>query len=102
MNPLYFEGNILLSLLLFTVGILGLVWKRNAIAVFLSVELMLNAANLLIVTFAYRYGLMAGPMLALFVMTVAAAEAGVGLAIFIALFRAKRNIRVDEVDVLRG
>jgi len=102
MNVLYFEGNIILSVLLFTMGILGLVWKRNAIAVFLSVELMLNAANLLIVTFAYRYGLMAGPLLALFIMTVAAAEAGVGLAIFIALYRAKRNIRVDEADVLRG
>ncbi|MDX2177053.1 MAG: NADH-quinone oxidoreductase subunit NuoK [Candidatus Sumerlaeia bacterium] len=102
MSPLLFEGNLLLSLLLFTMGILGVVWKRNAIAVFLSVELMLNAANLAIVSFAHAHGLMSGGILALFIMTVAAAEAGVGLAIFIALFRAKQNIHVDEVDLMRG
>lgn len=102
MPVLYFEGNLILSLLLFTIGILGIVWKRNAIALFLSVELMLNAANLAMVTLAYHYGLMSGAILALFVMTVAAAESGVGLAIFIAIFRSRRNIRVDEAELLRG
>ena len=93
---------LLISFLLFSIGIIGVLIRRNALVILMCVELMLNAANLLIVTFAYRYGLMAGPLLALFIMTVAAAEAGVGLAIFIALYRAKRNIRVDEADVLRG
>ena len=90
---------------LFTVGILGVMWKRNAISLFMSVELMLNAANLAFVTFAYQFGwlkMMEGGILVLFIMTVAAAEAGVGLAIFIALFRGRRHIRVDEHDLLHG
>lgn len=97
-----FEANLLLSSLLFTVGILGVMWKRNAISLFMSVELMLNAANLAFVSFAYQLGLLSGGILVLFIMTVAAAEAGVGLAIFIALFRSRRHIRVDEQDLLRG
>lgn len=97
-----FVTNLILSALLFTMGILGVMWKRNAISLFMSVELMLNAANLAFVSFAYQKGLMSGGILVLFIMTVAAAEAGVGLAIFIALFRAHRNIRADEQDVLHG
>lgn len=97
-----FASNLLLAAILFTIGILGVVWKRNAIAVFMNVELMLNAANLAFVAFAYEMGLMEGGILVLFIMTVAAAEAGVGLAIFIGLFRAKKHIRVDEHDVLHG
>lgn len=99
---LFYEGNLVLALVLFTIGILAMVWKRNAIALLLGVELMLNAANLAFVTFAHHHGLMSGPLLALFVMTVAAAESGVGLAIFISIFRSKRHIRIDEVDLLRG
>ena len=97
-----FTMNLVLSALLFTIGILGVMWKRNAISLFMSVELMLNAANLAFVTFAYEAGLMSGGILVLFIMTVAAAEAGVGLAIFIGLFRARKHIRVDEHDLLHG
>ncbi len=96
------ETNLILSILLFTIGILGVMWKRNAISLFMSVELMLNAANLALVSFAYYHGILSGGILVLFIMTVAAAEAGVGLAICIALFRSKRNIRVDEHDLLHG
>jgi NADH-quinone oxidoreductase subunit K len=96
------EPNLILSALLFTIGILGVMWKRNAISLFMSVELMLNAANLAFVSFAYQMGILSGGILVLFIMTVAAAEAGVGLAIFIALFRARRHIRVDEHDTLHG
>lgn len=102
MSLLIFQYNLVLSVLLFTIGILGVMWKRNAISMFMSVELMLNAANLAFVSFAYQYGLMSGSILVLMIMTVAAAEAGVGLAIFIAIFRSKQNIRVDEMDLLRG
>jgi len=97
-----FAPNLVLSALLFTIGILGVMWKRNAISVFMNVELMLNAANLAFVAFAFELGLLNGSILVLFIMTVAAAEAGVGLAIFIALFRARRHIRVDEQDSLSG
>ena len=97
-----FEANLVLSLVLFTIGILGVMWKRNAISLFMSVELMLNAANLAFVTFAYQMGILSGGILVLFIMTVAAAEAGVGLALFIAMFRVHRHIRVDEQDMLHG
>ncbi len=97
-----FEPNLILSAMLFTIGILGVMWKRNAISLFMNVELMLNAANLAFVTFAFERGLLEGGILVLFIMTVAAAEAGVGLAICIALFRARRHIRVDEHDALHG
>lgn len=97
-----FEANLILSILLFTIGILGVMWKRNAISLFMSVELMLNAANLAFVTFAFQHGILAGGILVLFIMTVAAAEAGVGLAIFIALYRVRHHIRADEQDMLHG
>lgn len=97
-----FAYTLLLSATVFTIGVIGVMWKRNAISLFMSVELMLNAANLAFVAFAQEYGLMQGGALVLFVMTVAAAEAGVGLAIFIAIFRSRRHIRVDEIDILRG
>jgi NADH-quinone oxidoreductase subunit K len=101
MSP-FFIYTLLLSATVFTIGIIGFCWKRNAISLFMNVELMLNAANLAFVAFATEYGLMQGGALVLFVMTVAAAEAGVGLAIFIAIYRQRRHIRVDELDLLRG
>lgn len=97
-----FLYSLVLSATLFAIGIIGVMWKRNAISLFMNVELMLNAANLAFVAFAREFGLMQGGALVLFVMTVAAAEAGVGLAIFIAVFRARRHIRADELDILRG
>ena len=97
-----FTYTLILAASLFTIGIIGVMWKRNAISLFMSVELMLNAANLAFAAFATEFGLVQGGALILIVMTVAAAEAGVGLAIFIAIFRSRRHIRVDEIDLLRG
>lgn len=97
-----FLYSLVLSISLFTIGIIGVMWKRNAISLFMNVELMLNAANLSIVAFAREFGLAQAGPLVLFIMTVAAAEAGVGLAIFISLFRSRRNIRADEMDLLKG
>jgi len=97
-----FVPTLVLSTVLFTIGIVGVMWKRNAIAMFMNVELMLNAANLAFVAFAREFGLAQGGPLVLFVMTVAAAEAGVGLAIFISIFRSRRHIRADEIDLLQG
>lgn len=97
-----FINTLILSAMIFTIGILGVMWKRNAISLFMMVELMLNAANLAFAAFATEFGLMQGGTLILFIMTVAAAEAGVGLAIFIAIFRTQRHIRADELDSLNG
>ena len=91
-----------LSAVLFIIGAMGVLMRRNAIVVFLSVELMLNAVNLSIVAFSQFLGSMDGLVLALFVMSVAAAEAAVGLAIVIALFRNNQTVNIDEFNLLRG
>lgn len=91
-----------LSAVLFIIGTMGVLMRRNAIVVFLSVELMLNAVNLSIVAFSQFLGSMDGLVLALFVMSVAAAEAAVGLAIVIALFRNNQTVNIDEFNLLRG
>lgn len=101
MSP-FFVYALVLSASVFSIGLIGVVWKRNAISLFMNVELMLNAANLAFVAFAHQYGLLQGAPLVLFVMTVAAAEAAVGLAIFISIYRSRRHIRVDEFDLLNG
>lgn len=97
-----FVYTLILAGSVFTLGILGVLWKRHAVSLLMGVEMMLNAGNLAFVAFAQEFGLMQGGLLVLFVMTVAAAEAGVGLAIFIAIFRSRRHIRVDEMDMMRG
>ena len=91
-----------LSALLFTLGVLGVLLRRNVIVVFLSVELMLNAVNLSLVTFSQSFGDVDGQILVFFVMSVAAAEAAVGLAIVIALFRNKQTVNIDEIRLFRG
>lgn len=91
-----------LSAVLFTIGVLGVLLRRNVIVVFLSVELMLNAVNLTLVAFAQQFGSVDGQILVFFVMSVAAAEAAVGLAIVIALFRNTLSVNVDEINLLRG
>ena len=96
------EANLALAAAIFAIGLIGLLWKRNAISVFMCVELMLNAANLAFASFARLNGLIDGGILVLFVMTVAAAESGVGLAIFIGLFRTRKSIEVDEITQLSG
>jgi NADH-quinone oxidoreductase subunit K len=93
---------ILLSAALFTLGVLGVLLRRNAIVVFMSVELMLNAANLALVAFARQRLSVDGQVLVFFVITVAAAEVAVGLALLVAIFRTKQTADVDEVSTLRG
>jgi len=93
---------ILLGLGLFTIGVLGVLTRRNVILVFMSIELILNAANLNLVAFSWAYPDVSGQVLALFVIAVAAGEVAVGLAILIALFRNRGAVHIDEVDILRG
>jgi NADH-quinone oxidoreductase subunit K len=93
---------VLLSAALFTIGVLGVLIRRNAIVVFMSVELMLNAANLAFVAFAREQMSVDGQVLVFFVITVAAAEVAVGLALLVAIFRSKRTTDVDEVSILKG
>ena len=91
-----------LSAVLFTIGALGVLIRRNAIIVFMSIELMLNAGNLLFVAFARTYDALDGQIFVFFVMTVAAAEVAVGLALIVAVFRNKKSIDIDEISSLRG
>jgi NADH-quinone oxidoreductase subunit K len=91
-----------LSIILFTLGTLGVLIRRNAIIVFMSVELMLNSANLTFVAFARLHQAMNGQIIVFFVMAVAAAEVAVGLALIVAIFRSKHNIDIDQINSLRG
>ena len=90
-----------LSALLFTIGAVGVLVRRNAIVVFMCVELMLNATNLAFVTFARVHGNLDGQVAAFFVMVVAAAEVVVGLAIITAIFRTRRSASVDDANLLK-
>ena len=91
-----------LSVILFSLGVLGVLVRRNAIVIFMSLELMFNAANLAFVAFALMYQSLSGQIFVFFVMTVAAAEVAVGLALMVAIFRSKHSINVDEVSSLKG
>ncbi len=95
----YYVG---LSAVLFTIGALGVLIRRNAIIIFMSVELMLNAANLAFVAFARAHEALSGQVFVFFVITVAAAEVAIGLALIVAIFRSKHNIDVDQLSSLRG
>jgi len=92
---------LLLSAVLFTMGVVGFLIKRSLITVFMSIELMLNAVNLSFVTFAHEWHAVKGQIFVFFVMMVAAAEAAVGLAIIIAIFRARGTLNVDQVDLMK-
>ena len=93
--------SLLLSALLFTIGVAGVLVRRNAIELFMCVELMLNAVNLSFVAFSRLLGL-GGQVIVFFVMTVAAAEAAVGLAIILAIFRHTRSVDLKNINLLRG
>jgi len=95
------EYYLILSAFMFIVGVAGVLTRRNAIVVFMSVELMLNSANLSLITFSSFMGNPAGQLFVFFVMTVAAAEAAVGLAVIIALFRNKLTVNIDEINILK-
>ena len=90
-----------LSALLFSIGAAGVLLRRNAIVVFMCVEMMLNASNLAFVTFARMNGTLDGQIIALFVMVVAAAEVVVGLAIIMSIFRTRRSASVDDANLLK-
>src|SRR5215471_12072735 len=90
-----------LSAVLFTIGVVGVMVKRNVISIFLCIELMLNAVNLSFVTFARVFNEIQGQLFVFIVMTVAAAEAAVGLAIIIAVFRNRETLNVDEENLLK-
>ncbi|CAN5144087.1 NADH-quinone oxidoreductase subunit NuoK [soil metagenome] len=92
---------LLLSALLFTVGTLGVLLRRNALVIFMSIELQLNAVNLALVAFSRQWGNLNGQVLAFFSMVVAAAEVVVGLAIIVSLYRKRRSADVDEASLLR-
>ena len=90
-----------LSAILFVIGVVGVLTRRNAIIIFMCVELMLNAVNLTFVALSRYYG-MGGQIFVLFVMTVAAAEAAVGLAIIISIFRHKETVDLRNINILKG
>ncbi len=95
------EYYLILSAALFTTGVIGVLIRRNAIIVFMSIELMLNSANLTLITFSSYLGNSIGQLFVFFVMAVAAAEAAVGLAIIIAMFRNKLTVNIDEINIFK-
>ena len=97
--PAYYVG---LSAVLFVLGVIGVLVRRNAIIVFMSIELMLNSANLAFVAFSRAFQQYNGQVFVFFVMTVAAAEVAVGLALMVAIFRTKHSINIDEMNQLNG
>ncbi len=91
-----------LSIILFIIGALGVLIRRNAIVIFMSIELMLNAANLAFVAFARYWQSMNGQIFVFFIMTVSAAEVAIGLALIVTIFRTKASIDVDQISTLKG
>ena len=95
------QSMLVLSAVLFTLGAFGVLWNRGAITILMCIEIMLNAANLAFITFSRMYGHADGQIYAFFIMTLAAAEAAVGLAIVIAVFRLRESTDVDEMNLLK-
>lgn len=93
---------LILAAILFSIGIGAFLIKRNIVSVFMSIELMLNAVNLTFVAFAHRWHMVSGQIFVFFVMVVAAAEAAVGLAIIIAIFRTRQTLNVDQINLMNN
>ena len=93
---------LILSSIVFTIGVIGVLTRRNVIIILMSIELMLNAVNLNLIAFSDHLQDLSGQVFAIFVITVAAAEAAVGLGIVIALFSNKETVNVDEIDLMKG
>ena len=93
---------LLLSALLFSIGVYGVIARRNGVAVLMSIELILNAVNINLIAFSAMNGTIAGQVFALFVIAIAAAEVGVGLAIVLVIYRNRRSIDLDDVDLMKG
>jgi NADH-quinone oxidoreductase subunit K len=100
-HPIPVSWYLLVSAVLFALGVIGFLVKRNLITVFMSIELMLNAVNLSFVAFAHQWHAVKGQIFVFFVMVVAAAEAAVGLAIIIAVFRARNTLAVDRINLMK-
>ncbi len=101
MIPVTLEHYLIVSGLLFSLGLAGVLLRRNALVVFMSLELMLNASNLALVAFSRFNGSLHGQVFVFFIITVAAAEVAVGLAIIVALFRRRQTVQVDEINSMR-
>ncbi len=95
------QSYLIVSAIMFMIGAVGVVTRRNVIIVFMSIELMLNSVNLTLVAFSAYFGDITGQILVFFVMALAAAEAAVGLAIIIALFRRKQTINLDQINIMK-
>ena len=93
---------LVLSAILFVIGVSGFILRRNIITVFMSIELMLNAVNLTFITFSYQLKQVSGHIFAFFVMVVAAAEAAVGLAIIVTVFKNRSTLNIDEINTLKN
>lgn len=102
MLPVALENYLVLAGILFVIGVLGVIMARNAIVILMSIELMLNAGNLLLVVFSRVHADVGGQVMVFFVLTVAAAEAAVGLSILVAIFRRKGSVDVDRLNLLKG
>jgi NADH-quinone oxidoreductase subunit K len=101
MTPITTSHYLVLSAALFTIGVVGVMVRRNIIIVFMSIELMLNAVNINLAAVSYRFHDAAGQVFAIFVIAVAAAEAAVGLGIVLAFFRNKETLNVDEMNIMK-
>lgn len=95
------EYYLIVAGIIFTIGMIGVIFARNIIIIFMAIELMLNAANLAMIAFARNLGSMDGHVMVFMIMTVAAAEAAVGLSIIIALFRNRESANIDEVNLMK-
>jgi len=102
MDDLMLNQFLMLSAILFCTGVYGVLAKRNAVLVLMSIELILNAVNINLVAFGAHHGTIAGSVFALFVIAVAAAEVGVGLAIVLLIYRNRRSVDLDEVAQMKG
>lgn len=102
MNAVPVSSYLVLSAILFSIGVAGFLFRKNIITVFMSIELMLNAVNLSFITFAYKLRQVDGHIFTFFVMVVAAAEAAVGLAIILTVFKNRRTLEIDEVDSMNN
>jgi NADH-quinone oxidoreductase subunit K len=102
MTSVPIEAYFALSLVLFILGAMGVLLRKNTIIIFMSIELMLNAANLAFIAFARQWGQLDGQIFVFFVMTVAAAEVAVGLALIVAVFRNKHSINIDDLHQMEG
>jgi NADH-quinone oxidoreductase subunit K len=101
MNAVPLSWYLVLSAVLFAIGIAGFIYRRNIITIFMSIELMLNAVNLSFIAFSWQFRAVDGHIFAFFVMVVAAAEAAVGLAIILTIFKNRRTLQIDEVSSMK-